>query len=84
MRTCKLLEATAAVCLLLAATGCQEPQSSTAMRAVIEAGAAQDEAAASPQGAGLLAEQLEVYFRQNQVLLPVQPQTQAAVDVPAN
>jgi len=84
MQTCKFIEATAAVCLALAAAGCQEPQSSLPIRAAIEAGAVPDDAAASPQGAALLAEQIEVYFRQQQVLLPLQPQTQAAAGIPAN
>ena len=84
MQRCSLVEAATAVWLAFAATGCQEqPPPSLMIRAAVEAGAAQDEAAASPQGAGLLAEQLEVYLRQRQELLPARPQTQAAADVPA-
>ena len=63
MQTCKLIEATAAACLALAATGCQEPPPSLLMRAAIDAGAVQDDAA-SPQGAALMAERIDLYFGQ--------------------
>lgn len=80
MQTCKLIEATAAVCLALAATACQDPPPSLLMQAAIEAGAVRDDAA-SPQGAALMAERLDLYFGQKhsaeQKAYAAQPQLDA-------
>jgi hypothetical protein len=62
MQTFKCIEATAAVCLALAGAGCHDSPSPLLMRAAIEAGAVQDDAAVSPQGPALIAERLDVYI----------------------